>query len=167
MQVGLKCVHFRQPIELILLSVSDNLKIAHSLWPQVLGSLFLAPKKMKNKPLFSTGYSFLDRLRNFLHKFAKLFCQFISWPKWVNSGKFMDNCWIPCQVMADMKKVYNDLIIHTGSSWADFNHGLVVRPQGCQGCQKIHKNILQINLLSYCANIQPILKKLQKTYKSH
>ena len=37
---------------------------------------------------------------------------------------------------------------HTGSSWADFNHGLVVRPQGCQGCQKIHKNILQINLLS-------------------
>ena len=27
--------------------------------------------------------------------------------KWVNSGKFMDNCWISCQVMADMKKVYN------------------------------------------------------------
>ena len=53
------------------------------------------------------------------------------------------------------------------SSWADFNHGLVVRPQGSQGCQKIHKNILQINLLSYCANIQPILKKLQKTSRSH
>ena len=49
MQVGLKCVHFRQPIELILLSVSDNLKIAHSLWPQVLGSLFLAPKKTNKK----------------------------------------------------------------------------------------------------------------------
>ena len=23
----------------------------------------------------------------------------------------MDNCWISCQVMADMKKVYNDLLI--------------------------------------------------------
>ena len=23
----------------------------------------------------------------------------------------MDNCWISCQVMADMKKVYDDLII--------------------------------------------------------
>ena len=57
--------------------------------------------------------------------------------------------------------------VHTGSSRADFNHGLVVRPQGCQGCQKIHKNILQINLLSYCANIQQILKKLQKTSRSH
>ena len=41
----------------------------------------------------------------------ELFCQFISWSNWVNSGKFMDNCWISCQVMADMKKVYNDLII--------------------------------------------------------
>ena len=41
----------------------------------------------------------------------ELFCQFISWTNWVNSGKFMDNCWISCQVMADMKKVYDDLII--------------------------------------------------------
>ena len=41
----------------------------------------------------------------------ELFCQFISWTNWVNSGKFMDNCWISCHVMADMKKVYNDLII--------------------------------------------------------
>ena len=56
---------------------------------------------------------------------------------------------------------------HTGSSRADFNHGLVVHPQGCLGCQKIHKNILQMNLLTYCANIQPLLKKLQKTSKSH
>ena len=31
----------------------------------------------------------------------ELFCQFISWSNWVNSGKFM----------ADMKKVYGDLII--------------------------------------------------------
>ena len=41
----------------------------------------------------------------------ELFCQFISWTNWVNFGKYMDNCWIPCQVMADMKKIYNDLII--------------------------------------------------------
>ena len=41
----------------------------------------------------------------------ELFCQFISWTNWVNSGKFMDNCWISCQVMADKKKVYDDLII--------------------------------------------------------
>ena len=41
----------------------------------------------------------------------ELFCQFISWTNWVNSGKFMDNYWISCQVMADMKKVYDDLII--------------------------------------------------------
>ena len=40
-----------------------------------------------------------------------LFCQFISWTNWVNSGKFMDNCWISCQVMADMEKFYDDLII--------------------------------------------------------
>ena len=41
----------------------------------------------------------------------ELFCQFISWTHWVNSGKFMDNCWISCQVMADMEKLYDDLII--------------------------------------------------------
>ena len=51
-----------------------------------------------------TGYYFWDRLH-------ELFCQFISWTNWVNSGKFMDNCWISCQVMTDMKKVYDDLII--------------------------------------------------------
>ena len=47
----------------------------------------------------------------FFTNLHELFCQFISWTNWVNSGKFMDNCWISCQVMADMKKVYNDLII--------------------------------------------------------
>ena len=39
-----------------------------------------------------------------------LFCHFISWTNRVNFGKFMDNCWISCQVMADMNKVYDDLI---------------------------------------------------------
>ena len=34
-----------------------------------------------------------------------LVCQFINWTNWVNSGKFMDNCWISCQVMADMKNM--------------------------------------------------------------
>ena len=34
----------------------------------------------------------------------ELFFQFISWTNWVNSGKFMDNCWISCLVMADIKK---------------------------------------------------------------
>ena len=59
-----------------------------------------------------TGYSFWDQLRNFLHKFTQmLFCQFISWTNWVNSGKFMENCWISCQVMADMENFYNNLII--------------------------------------------------------
>ena len=41
----------------------------------------------------------------------ELFCPFISWTYWVNSGKFMDNFRISCQVMADMKKACNDLII--------------------------------------------------------
>ena len=35
---------------------------------------------------------FLRLIAQFLKQ--KLFCQFISWTKWVNSGKFMDNCWI-------------------------------------------------------------------------
>ena len=52
----------------------------------------------------------------FLRLIAQFFTQiymncFVSWTNWVNSGKFMDNCWISCQVMADMKKVYNNLII--------------------------------------------------------
>ena len=59
----------------------------------------------------STGYSFWDRLHIFYTNLHELFCQFISWTNWVDSGKFMDNCWISCQVMADMKKVYDELII--------------------------------------------------------
>ena len=33
----------------------------------------------------------------------ELFCKFISWTNWGNFDKFMDNWWISCQVMADMK----------------------------------------------------------------
>ena len=47
----------------------------------------------------------------FFTNLHELFCQFISLTNWVNSGKFMDNCWISYQVMADMRKVYDDLII--------------------------------------------------------
>ena len=58
-----------------------------------------------------TGYSFWDQLRNFYTNLRALFCQFISWTNLVNSGKFMDNCWTLRQVMGDMKKVYNHLIV--------------------------------------------------------
>ena len=54
-----------------------------------------------------TGYSFWDQLRIFYTNLHELFCQLISWTNRVNSGKFMDNCWISCQVMADVKKVYD------------------------------------------------------------
>ena len=50
--------------------------------------------------------------KNYLYtNLHEWFCQLISWTNWVNSGKFMDNCWISCQVMADMEKVYDNLII--------------------------------------------------------
>ena len=47
----------------------------------------------------------------FTQIYIKLFCKFISWTNWVKSGKFMKNCSISCQVMTDMKKVYDNLII--------------------------------------------------------
>ena len=47
----------------------------------------------------------------FYTNFHGLFCQFISWTKFGNSGKSLDNFWISCQVMADMEKFYDDLII--------------------------------------------------------
>ena len=47
----------------------------------------------------------------FYTNLPELFCQLVSWKNWVNSGKFMDNCWISCQVMADVEKIYYDLII--------------------------------------------------------
>ena len=65
-------------------------------------------------PNFKSVYYRLFFMRSialFLHKFTWIVLQFISWTNWVNSGTFMDNCWISCQVMADMEKYYNDLII--------------------------------------------------------
>ena len=35
----------------------------------------------------------------------------LVWTNWVNSFKFMDNCWLSCKVMAGMKKVYDSVII--------------------------------------------------------
>ena len=56
----------------------------------------------------------------------ELFCQFISWTNWVNSGKFMDNCWILCQIMADIKKVYDNLIINNlYQSWRFWTRQIV------------------------------------------
>ena len=58
-----------------------------------------------------TGYSFDIDCAIFYTNLHELFCQFIIWTNWVNSGKHMDNCWISCKLMADMKKVCDDLII--------------------------------------------------------
>ena len=63
-------------------------------------------QKLSN--MLNTGYSFWDRLHNFLQKFTWIV---LSVHKLNKLGKFMDNCWISCKVMADMKKVYDDLII--------------------------------------------------------
>ena len=49
-------------------------------------------------------------MRNFFTNLQELFFQFISWTNWVNSGKFMGNSWISCQVMADMEKNCDNFI---------------------------------------------------------
>ena len=45
---------------------------------------------------------------NFLLKFTRIVS---SIHKLIKLGKFMDHCWISCQVMADMEKFYNYLMI--------------------------------------------------------
>ena len=40
----------------------------------------------------------------------ELFFQFISWTNWINSCKFMDNCWISCKIM---KISYLDVLTYT------------------------------------------------------
>ena len=47
------------------------------------------PRVRYHELLIQIMYSFWDRFRNFLHKLHELFCQFIIWTNWVNSGKFM------------------------------------------------------------------------------
>ena len=116
------------------------------------------PQHPPTEKVLKFNISFHDSVKFFFSKHQN---KVILVLKWLNSRtwKTLKSTVVIFQVLETSR--------HTGSSWADFNHGLVVRPQGCQWCQKIHKNILQINLLSYCANIQPILKKLQKTSRSH
>ena len=59
-----------------------------------------------------TGYSFLRSIAQlFTQIYTNCFFRFIKWTNWVSYGKFMDNCWISCQVMADMENFYDDLII--------------------------------------------------------
>ena len=60
----------------------------------------------------------------FYTNFHELFCQFRSWTNWVNFSKFMDNCWISCQVTADMKKVYDHLIVINLQAEIPFSFGL-------------------------------------------
>ena len=66
----------------------------------------------------------------FYTNLLELFRQFISWTTWVNSGKFMENHWISCQVMADMKKVYDDLIIINLYMFYDNHHSILIPALG-------------------------------------
>ena len=68
--------------------------------------------KMKNKEMIKVQVIHLEiDCAIFYTNLHELLCQFISWTNWVDSGKFMDNCLISWQVMAGMKKVYDNLII--------------------------------------------------------
>ena len=76
---------------------------------------FYQPKQkamyLSSLVLYVQGILFEIDCIMFYTNLYKSFCQFMSWTNWVKSGKFMDNCWIWFQVMADMKKVYDGLII--------------------------------------------------------
>ena len=65
----------------------------------------------RNFETFEILYFLRSIAQFFYTNLHELFCQFISWTNWVNSGKSMDNCWISCQVMADMENFYDDLMI--------------------------------------------------------
>ena len=81
-------------IQLWEVPVSEEKKAKIRLWTQlVLYRLFF---------LRSIAQFFMQIYMNF-------FRQFISWTMRVNSGKLTDNCWISCQVMADMKKKFTTI----------------------------------------------------------
>ena len=48
-----------------------------------------------------------------------------------------------------------------------FSTPLLRRPQEPQGCQKIHKNISKIDLMSYWAKLQPKLEIMSKNLKNN
>ena len=94
-------------------------------------------------------YTNLHELFLSVHKLNKL----------VNSGKFMDNCWISCQVMANMKKVYDDLIIINLYSL----HLLIFR----RNSKKLVKMQIGIGYIqSWCILASPCGAKSQQTMRS-
>ena len=110
----------------------------------------------------------------------ELFCQFISWTNWVNPGKFMDNCWISCQVMDDMEKLYKDLIIinlYLHFFWVTKYHSTLWKHQRQISRKKLRKFFRKRKLsLTNVRNWQHIQKVLMwhytkqsglKIFKSH
>ena len=99
--LGLQIQLLKAQTEMSRSSLSTSIQEwVNDLWTRKTTYLF------EMKIVLLTGYSFWDPLRNVLHKFTWIVLSVL-----INSGKFMDHCWISCQVMADMKKVYDDLII--------------------------------------------------------
>ena len=82
----------------------------------------------------------------------ELFCQFTSWTNWVNSGKFMDNCWISCQVRADIKEIYDDFII--------INLYKKTKSKTSLSCHNLSYRIFSKDLVSYNIKGQPPLNGL-------
>jgi hypothetical protein len=81
-------------------------------YAEVMYKSFSLKKESFSDLLLKYRLLFLRPIAQFFYpNLHELFCHVISWTNWVNSGKFMDNCWISCQFMADMKKVYDNLII--------------------------------------------------------
>ena len=66
---------------------TENWKIRKKLWPELFWNTYV------QVILFGINCAI------FYTNLNDLFCQFISWTNWINSGKFMDNSWISCQVM--------------------------------------------------------------------
>jgi len=96
----------------------------------------------------------------------ELFCQFTSWTNWVNSGKFMDNCWISCQAMADMKKVYDDLI---KKSLLHLNHGLIfwssLEHETCQLLEIVTINYFPFSTMHFlCHTVMNFLRESWRNY---
>ena len=56
---------------------------------------------------------------------------------------------------------------HRGRNQIYSFHCLLGRPQGPQGCQKVHNYPLNLDLEDWCSNIGSNLNELQKTFRSH
>ena len=62
-------------------------------------------------------------------------------------------------------KVLTRLVYTVSDGALIFPTPILSQLQGWRWCQKIQKNVLQINLLSFCARIEQKLSKLQKIIK--